>query len=235
MHLLFVPLLTGLAVTACPEPSNPEISVRVEALSSIIQQHTPAMELWWNGYIAIHAGSAAGLAGLLNGQDGSSRQESLLGVFSSSLGALTLLINPPAIFDAGIQLGRLDLSTAQGRRQYLRIAEDILAQQSKQSRFARSWLARGITLAYAVGTGLFSWRVLDRGHRAIRNFVAGVVTGQSRIFFHPTGTADAWAAYRAQYIEGCGGSVSRWHPPAPATFRWHLGTSGPGLGLTLSF
>lgn len=235
MHLLFVSLLTSISAAGCPEPADADVRKRVEALNSVIEDHTPAMTVWWNGYIAIHAGSAAGLGAVIHRQEGSSRNESLLGMFSSSLGVLTLIANPPAIFEAEARLGRLDLDTDQGRRHYLQLAEEMLARQSRQTRFATSWVSRAVAGAYALGSGLFSWRVLDRGRRAIRNVVVGVAIGQSRISLHPTGAADAWAAYKHQYLTDCGRTVTRWRPPAPAAVQWHLGTARAGLGLTLSF
>jgi len=60
------------------------------------------------------------------------------------------------------------------------------------------------------------------------------VIGQGRMLLHPTGAADAWDAYRARYIEGCGRPTGRRVAPPPGPSVQIAGSPG-GLGLSITF
>lgn len=193
------------------------------------------MNAWWTGFMGLHMTMAATMTTLQNFQAEPARQETAVGIVGSSLGALTLLLVTPPLLQAETRLGPIPLDTEQGRLQYLTQAEALLRAQANKTNFTRSWFARGVAFAYTTAAALFVWRVLDRPRGGLRNFVGGLVIGQARIMLHPTGAAEAWQAYQARYLDGCGaGPVSRLETEAPAP-QLQFGAGPRGVAFTLRF
>ncbi len=219
----------------CPEPSSDQIAERAEILEQIIDSHSGAMNLWWSGFMGLHMTMAATMTTVQNFQSQEARRETAVGIVGSALGATTLLLVTPPLLRAPEALGPIDRSTDKGRRTYVQQAEQLLAQQAKKSRLATSWFSRIVSFAYTTAAAIFIWRVLDRDRGALRNFVGGLVIGQARSFSHPTGAAEAWAAYHGRYIKGCGEGPALDTEPAPTTSQLQLGAAAGGLGFTLRF
>lgn len=225
------------AAAECKPPSDAQVQARIAELDAIFEDHAPAMDLWWTGFLGLHATMAAAMSVVQNYQSDAAREETAVGIVGSALGATTLFLVTPPLLEAEAALVPLPRDTPAARRRYLAQAERLLAEQARKSRFADSWLARGIAFAYTTGAALFVWFALDRPLGALRNFVGGLVIGQGRIMLHPTGAADAWDEYRAHYVEGCGAPrpPRRAAPDPGPGLELGLGGAPGGLALTVRF
>lgn len=223
----------GLA--ACPPPDAAQLQARQAALAGIFEAHAPAMDLWWSGFMGLHMGMVAATGALAQHQAGRARDETLVSLVGSALGAGTLLLVTPPILEAPARLAPLPLDTPAQQAAWVALAERLLAEQANKSRFAKSWLARGLAAAYGVGASLFIWLVLDRPWGAVRQLVGGAVIGQGRIWLHPTGALEAWEDYQARYLEGCGDPASAAARAPARAVSLSFGAAPGGVGLTLSF
>lgn len=240
-RLLGAALLVSASLPAyagtCEPRSDAEVSARLQAVEGIFEDHAPAMNLWWTGFVGLHASMAAGMSVVQNYQSEHARQETAVGIVGSALGAATLFLVTPPIIERERRLGPTPQDDPTARRRYLAAAERLLEAQANKTRFAQSWLARGIAFAYTTGAAIFVWLALDRPLGAVRNFVGGLVIGQGRILLHPSGAAEAYAAYRERYAGPCGAEVpaARRRPPADVGPKLGFAGGPRGLALTLTF
>lgn len=221
------------ARAACPPADPATLTERQAALERIFEDHAGDMDLWWTGFMGLHMGMVVAGGVIAQQQQGDARNETLVSLLGSALGAGTLLVVTPPLLEAPTRLAPLPLDTPAQQAAWVALAERMLAEQARKSRFAKSWLARGLAFAYGVGASLVVWLAFHRPWGALRQLVGGTIIGQGRIWLHPSGAADAWDAYRGRYLGDCGAAALE--PRARPPISVSVGAAAGGFGLSVRF
>ena len=216
-------------------PEDAEVRARLREVERRVRAHEPAVRRWWATFLFLHATMGAGQAILAaSTDDGGTRAEMLVGLTSSSLALLTLLVFAPPLMGAGDGLRGLPERTPEERLRKLRIAEGALRREADGIRFTRSWLPSVASAIYVTGASLTLLFGYGEARSAYTLAAGGAILGQARLLLRPTAALGAWESYAARYADaGCAPSAAR--PGATRAVRWALTPWGLGLGLVLSF
>jgi hypothetical protein len=180
----------------CTELPDANVRARLNRLELAVERHEPAMRRWWSSFALLHT-TMASVSGILaaTARDENFRNEMLVGMTSSTLALLTILVSVPPLMGGGDRLRSFPDRTPEERLHKLRQAERLLAQSASATDFVRSWLPATLSALYvtaAAGTLLLAFQ---RPSGAITHSVGGALLGMGRILLHPYGARDVWRRY----------------------------------------
>jgi hypothetical protein len=235
MTLLVLSASAEVRAQACSDPPpDAQVRARLAALATRVEAEEPATRRWWTSFMLLHGTMATGAAILAgSAQDEGFRNEMLVGLASSALGFVSLVVLAPPMVGAGDGLRALPESTPEERLHKLRIAEGVFRRSAENIDLLRGWFPATLSSLYvtaAASTLLFAF---ERPSGAIIHSVGGVLLGLGRILLRPTDSRDTWRRYARAYPDAtCDRAVVTARAPEP---RVTVVSQGLGLGLRVDF
>lgn len=214
-------------------PSDAAVRERLRILSRHVTEHEPAVRRWVTFFAFLHTSMGSGAAILAGSATNEGfRNEMLVGMTSSLLGLVSLVIVTPPLFGAGDRLRDLPEDTPGQRLYKLRIAESMFDRSASSIDFLLSAFPVLLTNIYVTAASITLRTALDRVTGSYTHAAGGAVLGLGRIFLRPIGPRASWRRYRRAYADaGCEERAST-GLPGPSV---RLFSTGLGLGLQVRF
>ncbi len=218
------------SATAAAEPSDAEVSQRLNFIETRLQRATFSARLWWSawyyGYVVVTVGEAGVALGTTNR---GLRTDSAVGAAFATLGVLGIGVAPFPPRYAAATLDALPAGTPAERRRKLARGERLLGDSAKAEAGGRTWVAHvagcGVTLASSLVLALVYKRITS----SIVTLVSGVAITEGQIFTRPTAAIDDLRAYQH----------GAWSGGAPVTTgtrsSWTLIAQPGGMGISAAF
>jgi hypothetical protein len=208
--LFIVAFMIALSRPARAQPRAPlsdsEVRARLEFIEGALERDGPAARLWHRGWLWGYAGLTVGEGGVALAAKPSSglRLGSAVGSVKSGIGFLSMLFSPSTASSADAELHAEPEQTPEERRAKLQLAEHLLKKSASEQRFRTWFLPLGAAAVNLAGTYVL-WLGYKSYSQGWISLASGMAVAELQYFTAPSGSMEAWDAYRA----------GRYAPPAP--------------------
>lgn len=178
--------------------TDSEVRVRLDFIEHAMAREGPAARLWHRGWIWGYAGLTLGEGAVALAAKPSSglRLSSAVGSAKSAVAFLSMLFSPSTASGADAELSALPEQTPEQRRAKLKLAERLLQKSAGEQHF-RSWFQPlGAALLNLAGTYVL-WLGYKSYSQGWISLGSGMAVAELQYFTAPSGSMDAWEAYRA--------------------------------------
>lgn len=162
---------------------------------------------WYNGFLGLFSGAAAVQAVVYSTTDKDDgikesrlKYDASVGVITSGLGAIDLLINPMKTHHYAEELKQLPSMTSDEKAAKLMSAETMLQSAASREKIAKAWHTHLGAFIVNAAAGYFvatdDSRPAGEG-AGLQTFLLGMAVSEFQIYSAPTSSIEAWDDYQA--------------------------------------
>jgi hypothetical protein len=215
----------GAAAGTCraDDVGDAEVRARIARIEASLDGGKALANVWWIGWIAIQAGSAAGFGALaIADRESPDMPVDAVNAGVGAIGATMLVVMPFVPAYAPYKLRKLPDDTPGARRAKLAAAEEWLRRSADSEELGRGWIAHLLNFGVAAAAGLllaFAFETTD-WKDGLYNFGFLFAVGELQVVTQPTRATREWEAYRRLYApvpqEGVRVEISAFAAPGAA-------------------
>lgn len=168
--------------------SDAEVSGRLAYIQRALDGGEHAANLWWYGWMGGYsAATVAQLAAWGNSHAEKQRQDMLVGLATTELGAIGTVLFPLHAGPFAARLRSVPADTPEARRAKLATAESYLRKAAAQESLGRSWQAHALAGVVNLAAGVVIWKHYHRSASdGFLTFAVGQLISEAQIFTQPT-------------------------------------------------
>jgi hypothetical protein len=180
------------------------VTEQIRVIGKMLEEGKPNANFWWYGWLAGYSAATVGQGAIaLSTDNGTLKQDMVLGSATTLLGAIGQLITPMVPGFAPDRLKQIPEDTDEERLMKLQKAEELLKKSAMREKSGRSWQAHVITGVVNLGSGLIAWLGFNRDIWAgVENFAINTAITETQIWTQPTKAMKDYKKYCSKYKSG---------------------------------
>ncbi len=200
---------------------------RLRFVEDRLEARRPYAKWWWTGWTGFYGiGTVVSSVQAGTEDDGGRRADYIVSAVKAAFGVGRLALYPPTAKAGTDAMRVVDPSDESACRERLRIGEELLRTNARESASRWSWKRHAAVIGINVAGGLIVAEGFDEW-RGWRSAGIGIGVGEIMTFSHPWKAGDDLAEYEAKF-----GTTS---DLAPRKVSWDVGPRLGGIALSMRF
>jgi hypothetical protein len=201
---------------------------RLTFIEDRLEERRPYANYWWIGWTGFYGlgtvvqSVRAGTTG-----DESKQADQAVSAVKALIGTTRLALWPPTARTGAAAMRTVATSDESQCRERLRIGEELLRKNARESKRRWSWLPHTINVGLNVAGAIVIHEGWDDPSRAWRSAGVGIAVGEAMIFSHPWKAGNDLAEYDGKF--GTNPDLS------PKPISWGIAPRPGGLALQVTF
>ncbi|MCC6765312.1 MAG: hypothetical protein IT293_11690 [Deltaproteobacteria bacterium] len=173
---------------------------RLTFIEDRLEERRPYARYWWGGWTGFYGlGAVVQSARAATEDDDSMQADFVVSAVKASFGMVRLLVWPPTARVGAAAMRVVDASDETACRERLRVGEDLLHQNARESESRWDWKRHAANVGINVAGALIVAEGWDDPSRGWRSAGIGIAVGEAFTFSHPWKAADDLAEYEERF------------------------------------